>query len=130
MHRLLEEALEMLCYVIVLVGVLFLFSNGIKDRYQLNCAEQMVHVFLEEAERKQKIMPKDLEALEIRMMEIKSVYGVSVQIKRRDEVFYLEEIWENFVMGESFLLEQGDFVLICIYEGDRKRSIRHAMIWW
>ncbi|MBE5950023.1 MAG: hypothetical protein E7260_00365 [Lachnospiraceae bacterium] len=130
MHRLLEETLEMLCYVIVLVGTLFLCSEGMKDRYHLNCAEQWVHAFLEEAERQQKITPEDLEVLEKRMMEAETGYSVSIQIKRKEEVFDMEQIRENFISGKTILLQQGDFILVCIRERERERSIRYAMIWW
>lgn len=130
MYRLLEEALEMLCYIIVLVGALFLFSNGVKDRYELNFAEQIVETFFEEAERNQKIVPENLEAMKKHLFEINTKYDTLIQIKRKGEIFHLEDLREYFVKEESFLLKQGDFIFVCIREDDRERSIRYTMIWW
>ena len=130
MHRILEEALEMLCYVIVLTGTLFLFSEVVKDKYHLNYAEQMVHVFFEEAERKQKISPDAMEEIATQLMEIKTGYGISVWVKRRDEVIDREELYRHFAKGEAFCLNRGDIILVCISENNKERSILHAIIWW
>lgn len=129
-HNFLGEMVDTVCFILVLIGTLFLFTYYWNDSYCLEYAEHVTESFFDEAERLQEITAESYVALVGRIRKMNSEFDVNLQIKRGNQLLLSEDIQTVLVQGEAIRLQAGDFLTATISKGSKQRSVLFAVIWW
>ena len=103
MHKILGETIDLLCFIMLMTGTLFLFSYFWKDNVQLDYAEHLVSVFFDEAERKQVITDEEYIGLCELLVEVNDDFCIEIEIRRKTETIYREELQDILSVEKSLI---------------------------
>ncbi len=130
MYKICSETLDMILFMLLLLGAWMLFSEYWKEETRLDYAEYITESFFDMAERKQSVSYEEYETWRKKVLSVSTSYEISFRLYRKEEIL-IQSQWENILAEEGrILLEAGDFFMICFSEASIKRVILYRMIRW
>ena len=124
------EAMDTVCLMVILLGIVWGFANYFSLDYRLCYVTQRTEIFFDEAERIQRLTKEEYEGFVNDLRLVDSDYEISLRIYREGERCEETEVRRELESTGKWTLYTGDVLTFYLYRKSEPCAVMQRILWW